>query len=338
MKQLFYSLTLAAFVLNISSCKKNDIQTPDQAATSLAASPSIATRNTINNVAVLNASKVIIPGMNSGISRGGGGAAFGDGSGCTACLLQYPDNSNLPRSGVVFSESDELVGSDPGPGTCSVGTKFIKLWYSDEHAMTLGVRQVIIKTHSGSVATNYPFTVYSGTPQTIQNPHVGTTIPTGDQSGNDISAGGGRPLWPVLYVTDISWGPNRSGDWQQAGNGNEVEPVGFAPTSISGAWKAAVRTVDYTTNPVSISVQPDADPVKNHWNLGAGDPPPAGVVDDGYGCEAVWDVTKLHLQAGHKYRILFMVHDGDQNKAGGDAGEACITIMADSNNSVHSPD
>jgi hypothetical protein len=30
--------------------------------------------------------------------------------------------------------------------------------------------------------------------------------------------------------------------------------------------------------------------------------------------------------SGHTYRLYFMVHDGDQNKAGGDSGQACVTI------------
>jgi hypothetical protein len=30
---------------------------------------------------------------------------------------------------------------------------------------------------------------------------------------------------------------------------------------------------------------------------------------------------------GHNvYRIQFMVHDGDQNKAGGDVGQACVNV------------
>jgi len=30
------------------------------------------------------------------------------------------------------------------------------------------------------------------------------------------------------------------------------------------------------------------------------------------------------LIPGHQYRIYFMLHDGDQNKAGGDSGQACV--------------
>jgi hypothetical protein len=31
------------------------------------------------------------------------------------------------------------------------------------------------------------------------------------------------------------------------------------------------------------------------------------------------------LKDGHVYRFQFIVHDGDQNKAGGDCGEGCAT-------------
>jgi len=32
------------------------------------------------------------------------------------------------------------------------------------------------------------------------------------------------------------------------------------------------------------------------------------------------------LQSGHTYRFQFMGHDGDQNKSGGDVGEACVNV------------
>ncbi|HWB63216.1 MAG TPA: T9SS type A sorting domain-containing protein [Chitinophagales bacterium] len=243
----------------------------------------------------------------------------------TACSLGYPDNSNLPRSGVAFNESDVLVASDPSSVTsCPVYTNEIKLWYNDEHAMTLGVRRVIVKTRSGTTTTDYPFSPSSATPSCISYPLVGTTIASGEQSGNDLAAGGGRPLWPALFITDITDNPgNRSGDWQQGG-------VGIAPSRVCGLWKAAVRTVDETKNPVQVTVTPDADPTpKNQWNLGGGDTPPggfSGLPNEGYGAEVVWNVNDLNLISGHTYHLQFMVHDGDQNKSGGDVGEACTTI------------
>ena len=54
---------------------------------------------------------------------------------------------------------------------------------------------------------------------------------------------------------------------------------------------------------------------------------PAGAITkaEGYGTEVRWD---LRLEAGHNYRFQVMVHDGDQNKIGGDSGEACVTFCA----------
>ena len=133
------------------------------------------------------------------------------------------------------------------------------------------------------------------------------------------------------------------------------------PSEVFGTWKAAVRSVDKTANPFVSVVTPDADPAKNDWNLGSGDPLPAsltsstnttqpmgmppmgmggmgtgmgmkgmgmnGPMDEGYGAEVRWDLV---LVAGHSYRIQVMVHDGDQNQVGGDSGEACVNFCADS--------
>jgi hypothetical protein len=97
---------------------------------------------------------------------------------------------------------------------------------------------------------------------------------------------------------------------------------------VYGTWKAAVRTVDKTKTPAVITVTPDVDPTKNNWNLGAGDPAPAGLTNDGFGAEIVWNTGDLGLLDGHVYRLQVVVHDGDQNKTGGDTGEACAMLFA----------
>jgi hypothetical protein len=127
-------------------------------------------------------------------------------------------------------------------------------------------------------------------------------------------------MWPVLFVTDISTDPNsKAGDWQQGGR-----PI--APNAVFGTWKAAVRTVDNTASPPAVTITPDADPAKNNWTLGTGaNTPPAGLSNEGFGTEARWNVS---LIPGHSYRLQVIVHDGDQNKAGGDSGEACVLFCA----------
>jgi hypothetical protein len=234
------------------------------------------------------------------------------------CTLGYPDTSNNPRSSVDFNESEVLrTFALYGSGA----NQQVAMFYNDEHAMTLGVRQV--NTVSGGVTTtqNFPFTAMSGNPSHAVNPDSGADINNG---GVDTAAGGGRPMFPAVFVTDITNNPSdRSGDWQQGSN------LGASPDEVFGTWKAAVVTKDPTKNP-AVKVTPDADPTKNNWNLGAGsDTPPGGfaaLTNQGYGAEVKWSASGLGLQHGHIYRLLFMVHDGDQNNSGGDVGEACVNM------------
>jgi hypothetical protein len=213
----------------------------------------------------------------------------------------------------VLRAATVSVGSGCFPGT-------IQLFYNDEHALTLGVRQVKVKTSSGTLPpTDYPISTMVTDPDSAINPQVGSTIDSGDQAGTDVS---GRPMFPALFITDVTNNPPNplAGDWQYGG-------TAIPPHAIFGTWKGAVRTVDKTKNPNVITVTPDADPAKNHWNLGPGsDLVPPGLTDEGYGCEVRWDISQLGLQSGHTYRLYFMVHDGDQNKTGGDSGQGCAYI------------
>jgi len=246
--------------------------------------------------------------------------------GCN-CTLGYTDHSNDPRSSVVFNESTVLRTFDPGPATCAAVGGKIKLWYNDEHALTLGVRRVIVKNVGSTTTTDYPIAPTPGSPTGISNPQVGSQVASGPQAGNDVAAGGGRPIWPALFITDLSVnGPNsRAGDWQQGG-------TGVKPSAVYGTWKGAVRTVDATKNPPVVTVVCDKDPAKNNWTLGAGSDVPAGGFskwkNEGFGAEVVWNVSDLGLDPTHSYRLQFMVHDGDQNKSGGDVGQACTTLPA----------
>ena len=54
-------------------------------------------------------------------------------------------------------------------------------------------------------------------------------------------------------------------------------------------------------------------------------PPGTLTKAEAFGTEVRWDIR---LEAGHNYRFQVMVHDGDQNKVGGDSGEACVTFCA----------
>jgi hypothetical protein len=124
-------------------------------------------------------------------------------------------------------------------------------------------------------------------------------------------------MWPALFITDITNDTNNvSGDWQWGG-----APVN--PSYVAGTWKGAVRTVDAT----GATITPDMDPAANNQNYGNGHMAPAGTLThaEAFGAEVRWDIR---LEAGHNYRFQVMVHDGDQNKIGGDSGEACVTFCA----------
>jgi hypothetical protein len=233
------------------------------------------------------------------------------------CVIGYPFSSSNARTAVTFKESEVLRDFAPevaGPNDT------IKVWYNDEHALTLGVRQVIVKKASGTTTTNYSVTSLGSNPGHTVNPQVGTTITSGDQAGIDTSD---RPMYPALFITDITSDLNsKSGDWQYFG-------TGITPNDIFGSWKGAVRTVDYTAKTgTTYTTTPDADPSRNNWNLGPGsDAPPSGLTNEGWGAEARWNVADLGLKSLHTYRMQFMMHDGDQNKVGGDAGEACMSVL-----------
>src|SRR5437867_2933969 len=73
----------------------------------------------------------------------------------------YPDNSNLPRSGVLFNESEVLRAFSPvNGGTTRIGLGLqVRMWYNDEHALTLGVNKVIVQNSSGATISTTPYTI-----------------------------------------------------------------------------------------------------------------------------------------------------------------------------------
>src|SRR5206468_3321462 len=115
---------------------------------------------------------------------------------------------------------------------------------------------------------DFGFTLLMHNPDGVLNPQVGTTDLDGDFAGTDTSSCAGfpdlcdRPLFPALFITDITNDPtSKAGDWQ------------------------------------------------------------SGVIDP--------QTAAAAIQQGHVYRVQFMVHDGDQNKVGGDTGEGCATVFVE---------
>lgn len=248
------------------------------------------------------------------------------------CSLSYPYGSAPAKTSVPFSESQ--VFAMYGPTFVSPHGS-VMVWYNDEHPITLGVYKVTVKTKTGTTITDYSasFTPFTGT-LSAANPNgalpVGTTSLTGDQAGTDTAMWNstygyqdyGRPLWPAVFLTDITANFNDvSGDWQQGGQS------AVPPSAIYGSWKGATRLVDRTKTPAGITVTPDADPkVKYNWT-GVPDIPPGGFPKcDGYCSEVVWSIDTLGLLPGHTYRMQFIIHDGDQNQSGGDTGQGCALV------------
>jgi uncharacterized repeat protein (TIGR01451 family) len=169
----------------------------------------------------------------------------------------------------------------------------------------------------------------------------GQAVPPTFGSEADLT---GRPVPPVIYLTDITGNPAANGgDYEQGGTPANAGSPPFA-NALYGSWSSAVKT-----KPVN----------KNHWNLGPqADPPPAidafgtptTSFDQGYGAEVVWNVAGLKawdqtanggkggyvtLRRGHTYRVQGLAHDTDQNPhiGGGDVGEVCTTFRIPAANS-----
>jgi hypothetical protein len=296
---------------------------------------------------------------------------FGEISPYAAVTPAYPYVSGNLNTNIAFNESQVLAGA-----SVNVANNTFNIFYADEHALALGVREtdvnvlgnvingsktVTITTLNGTsglfvgeavfgsqiaagttiasisgntitlsaaatansnnttltfVQATYPTSQLPSSPGAVTNPQVGLA------SAVDAA---GRPMFPSLYLTDITANPNStSGDWQNGG-------TAIAPNAIYGTWKSFVNVVDKTAFPNTTTATADADPTGNGWTLGAGsDPVPSGITGDTYGAEAQWSLTSLYnsglLIPGHNYRFYFIVHDGDQNQAGGDCGQAAYTF------------
>jgi hypothetical protein len=262
----------------------------------------------------------------------------------------YPfASSNNALTNVAFNESQIFAGSIPGDGTAiSQSNGHIDVFYNDETAMTLGVSQVTIQTASGTTTKNYSVsamgTTDSGGASAVTNPSVGapytppTNLNTVTPSSLALQGGtdpNGRPLFPSLYVTDISGlDPNslaaHGGDWQLGGS-----PL--APSAVFGTWKSATETINETnpSNPqFTINVGPN--PAQNNWDLDGGTAAPASIqaASQGqqYSTDLQWNLSSITVNGqplipGHSYRFYFIIHDGDQNHQGGDVGQGCIDVL-----------
>ena len=254
-----------------------------------------------------------------------------------AAAASYYGVSNA-RTTAAFNESEVLTGF-------GLTTGVLHGWYTDEHAMTLGVDSIYVNNKNPTPDAFYGIfnnpadyaiakmaghltgpvpqktAGYVGSPF-VPEGRIGTTSPPVGL-GNAVDPAG-RPLRPGIYLTDltVNGATSKIGDWQM-GNNNPV-----APTALYGTWKGAIITIDNTKTPSVTSLVNRADPAQNHKVVGPGGTnPPASAIDNGYSTDVQWTVSALGLIGGHSYRAQFIVHDGDQNKTGGDVGQACVNIQ-----------
>jgi hypothetical protein len=192
-----------------------------------------------------------------------------------------------------FVESATLCGINAVGGGSTPA--IVQVFYNDEHALTLGC-----------ATSGFPVEPLATDPDAVHYPK------TGDPACTDTV---GRPLRPVVFITDISVDPScTAGDMQQGG-------PAYDPVAIFGSWKSATEDASHVGTPAT------ADPAANNGNLTSqADPVPANACTAGekYSAEMRFEVG---LISGHSYRIQVIAHDGDQNK-GGDSGEACAIFCA----------
>jgi hypothetical protein len=264
---------------------------------------------------------VISPGTIGSISLGTGQNGinynFGEVDPFTPASVPYPYSSSNPLTNIAFNESGVLADA-----TVNVANGTLNMWYSDEHALTLGVSSVtVIASNGTSTTTNYAIAPEATNSSAI-NPAMGDPATTGDQAAVDSA---GRLLMPSLFITDITANASStSGDWQNGG-------TALAPNAVYGSWKSFAITVNHQNG--TVTETGEADPVGNSWTqLGTGaDTAPVGLTNQGYCTEVQWSLTNLYssgvLIPGHNYRFYFIVHDGDQNNTGGDCGQAAYDFM-----------
>ena len=219
---------------------------------------------------------------------------------------QSPGNDNCGYPASSFGEPSVLRWAQIN-GVGLTGT--ISAFANDEKGLLLGV---------------------DGATRNVANPQHASNASGGDPSRTDPS---GRPYFPALYITNLTAHPSSSGtgagDFQNGGLPRNVGPAGPFIDDVFGTWATATDSGGHYRAQAPVG--------KNNWNLGDGSDAPVGTTfsamqSEGYGAEVRWNSSHLTdsdgrpLAPGHTYRIQFIVHDGDQNKTGGDAAEFCTTL------------
>jgi len=275
-----------------------------------------------------------------------------------SCVLGYPGGAPATsRTPTTFNEDQVLFAYAVNPDNT-----LLSLYYYDEWPVTLGLGTVV---DVNGVKTNHPTNTNPGTTATCINVAGGTALGFPSQDPNNVqhsldtsgpangcTAGGlfcQRPLGPRLFITDITDNPSsRLGDWQYGGKD-------YLPTKVCGVWGYATKTIlktavagyfyqisnvnvrDANSLPCCFPFPPNVFIQNGTFRYGVGsDPVPAYATINpkaydeprpGYGSQIAWNLDSLGLNDERAYRLQIMVHDGDNNGAGGDVGQGCVNLL-----------
>ncbi len=231
-------------------------------------------------------------------------------------MFMYNAPASICNPGSDFGdEPGILYAFSPGPNETIGPDGKLKVWYTDEHALTLGVNPGVTQMTATKTAIK---------------PNVG-----------DMTARDGTKFnflyYPGLYLTDITDDPTSTiGDAQNAGT------VGIPPSIVYGYWKAYG-----TNNPPFVGGDTKTD---RSCSTGTGGTLPAAAdqfssiptqdintvtgwrgTECGYRAELIWNVNDLRfngqpLSPGRIYRAQFVIHDGDMT-FGADIGLGCTCFV-----------
>jgi hypothetical protein len=263
------------------------------------------------------------------------------------------------RASQKFNEIGIIEGMTVTSGGTPSAPITVNVFYSDEHALTLGQSSSGYGTTGGADLTAWAAT-YSKNPSTVRNTDDAGTNPAGvKQLGYKVASGadgkdaaitptsvltgvstasdaGGRPVAPSLFLTDrtgVGHETDTSGDWQNqngGAGGNDGNGTAQKPSYVGGTWK---------NNGAANPLGSDGKVAENgSTNLGPHSETFARNIStaqglEKYAAELRWDVSTLDTdpstpaidppKAGHTYRVQMMFHDGDHVA---DTGEACQDI------------
>lgn len=244
------------------------------------------------------------------------------------CTLSYPYGSAPALSSVTFNEAIDMQGWGP---TFVLPHGRIIAWYNDEHSLTLGVYKVYVTDSSGNTTlTDYSssFTFNNGAVAagTDYSPlPVGDTNLSGDQAGTDTAAWTsaynyqyGRPMWPALFITDITSDPTAvSGDWQQGGT------AAIPPNVVYGTWKGVVTCVNYYSKSLGC-------PPSSVTSTGSGSTAGSGsaLVGSGSATAGSGSATTTTSAGGTDYPTITFAEDSDtaSNCSGTGSNWSCTGV------------